>query len=247
MTKIVGFMPLHYGLSYVEYAIRSVIDDVDQFVVAYSPIGSHGHRTDVPCPEHAYDLHEACKRAAGDKLLFYTGLWSQENQQRAMAFELAPDADYIISIDSDEVYMPGLVQESVEYLIAHSDVAYLRLPFLHWYKSFRRAILHDPAFPARVTAARSEGEKGVTLPTDKHVCHFGYAQPSEIIQYKMSIHGHSAELRPNWFETIYSDPNRWNDVHPVGSEFWNAEVIEPLDYMPAWMAEHPFYNLDIIP
>jgi hypothetical protein len=245
--KIVGMMALHYGLSYIAAATRSIIDDVDELWYVYSPVGSHGFRTDTLCPEHAVDLYKAAREAAGDKFRWYADTWPHEGAQRETIFRLAPDADFIVTVDSDEIYAPGLVAEAIAFLREHSNVAYLRLPFVHFYKDFRHAVLHDPAFPVRVTAARAAGEKADALPTDKAVAHMGYCQPSAVIQYKMTIHGHSNELRPRWFETIYSDDSRWTDLHPVGSEWWNAEAVNPLDYLPAWMAEHPLYGLERVP
>ena len=79
------------------------------------------------------------------------------------------------------------------------------------------------------------------------VNHMGYATKPDIVAYKWKIHGHLGELRRdvNWFEDVYMT-NRQTDCHPVGSEYWNAETVDPLAYMPRWMAEHPFYGMDVI-
>jgi hypothetical protein len=72
---IVGFTALHYGTDYLSYAIRSVAHAVDAWYVAYTPVGSHGHRATRPCPETEAELHDlaasAC-HASGIPLNWYT-------------------------------------------------------------------------------------------------------------------------------------------------------------------------------
>jgi hypothetical protein len=79
------------------------------------------------------------------------------------------------------------------------------------------------------------------------VNHMGYATTPEIVAYKWQIHGHLNELRRdvNWFQDVFM-ANRQTDCHPVGSEYWNPEPVNPLDYMPYWMAQHPFFNMEVI-
>ena len=112
-----------------------------------------------------------------------------------------------------------------------------------------KCILHDPAYPARVTFPQ-----GLNLGTDDRwtslmgvVNHMGYATRPEIVAYKWAIHGHKSELRTdvNWFQDVFM-ANRQYDCHPVGSQYWNPETVNPLVYMPSWMQEHPFYGKEVI-
>ena len=41
--------------------------------------------------------------------------------------------------------------------------------------------------------------------------------------------------------------NAQKDCHPVGSEYWNPETVDPMDYMPSWMKDHPYYKMELIP
>lgn len=251
--KVIGYTALRYGADYLGWAIRSVIDALDEYHVLYATRPSHGHWSDVPCPESEDQLHQIAWEAAGAKLRWHRGDWIQEGQQRDSILQFAPDADVIISVDSDEIYQPKLVERILKYSggVTNSipPFRYLRVPFIHYWRSFHRCVLHDPAYPARVTFPRIDARYGdaAWYPSAGVVNHMGYATRPEIVAYKWQIHGHLAELRKDcdWFNDVFM-ANRQTDCHPVGSEFWNPEPVHPLDYMPSWMAGHPFFNLTVI-
>lgn len=238
-------MPLHYGLDYLSYAIASVIDVCDVFYVLYSADGSHGRRSSMPCPDSRDDLYALAEYSVGAKLRWVQGDWRYENEQRDSIFQLAPDAAVILSIDSDEVYGDGLAADAVDYALK-AGAQRVRLPFIHLWRSFKRGFAHDPAYPERVIVPSGFGVT-VTMPTDKRVFHFGYAQRSEIVRYKLMTHGHAAEFRRDvdWLNSVFL-ANRQYDCHPVGSEHWNAEDID-LSRLPSILEGHPYRDLDLIP
>src|SRR5689334_6017907 len=107
MTKIIAYTALHYGREYLASAIRSVIDYVDEYHVLYTPIGSHGHRTSIPCPETEMELFEIAL-SAGSKLRWCVGEWPHEGAQRDAILQIVPDADVILPVDYDEIWQDGL-------------------------------------------------------------------------------------------------------------------------------------------
>jgi hypothetical protein len=248
--KVVSYTALHYGLDYLEYAIRSVIDHVDEHHVIYTPIGSHGHRTDRACPDSRDDLYAAALRGAGDKLRWHEGTWPYEGAQRESIHQYAPDADVILVVDADEVWQEKLVKRIIEH---SGSVVYtmpkraIRLPMIHYWRSFQKAILHDPAYPVRVIYPRiKDGEDcwtGWGL-----INHLGYAIRSELCEYKQHTHGHKMEWRRDvdWFNDKFL-ANAQADTHPVGSEYWNPETVNPWDYLPEFMRSHPYADMDVIP
>lgn len=250
MTKIVAYTALRYGADYLGWAIRSAIDLVDEWHILYAKQPSHGHWSAVPCPESEAELYDIARQTAGTKLIWHAGDWSQEGQQRGAIYEFAPDADAILVVDSDEIYSPLLLQ-TVERNIASqpngAPARYWRLPFIHYWRSFNRCILHDPAYPERLIFPK-HAIGGVTVPLQLGVVnHMGYAIRPEIMRYKWLIHGHLPELRRdvNWYQDVYL-ANRQTDCHPVGSEWWNPETVNPLSYMPDCMITHPFYGKKVI-
>lgn len=263
--KVVAYTPLLYGAEYLAWAIRSVIDAVDEYWVLYAPTGSHNGNKPVELPEgeDARTLYEIAQDAAGRKLRWYTHVgWSTEGEQRDTIFKLAPDADRIIALDYDEVWSPGLVEAAVRTSASRPDVRNWRVPMIHLWKDFYHAILHDPAYPIRVINPRAaDGE--TTFDAEAHdaakrelltrtmeyvpefhsrIVHAGYAISPELMRAKWSgTHGHQNELRKDidWFTERYENPKATRDLHPVGSEWWNAEPIEPFVYLPQYMADHP--------
>ena len=93
--KVIGYTALHYGRDYLGYAIRSVIDAVEEYHVLYTSQGSHGHRSQAHCPDTRLELFEIAEAAAGAKLRWHEGSWLWEGQQRDAIFEYAPDADVL--------------------------------------------------------------------------------------------------------------------------------------------------------
>ncbi len=244
MTSIIGVTALHYGSDYLNHAIRSIIDDVDSYVILYSAQGSHGHKTDAVCPDTRDQLYEIAYNAAGDKLRWFDGNWDYEGQQRDSIFEIVPDADVIVVLDSDEAYGEGVLQGAIQKGI-DENVRQVLIPLRHHWRSFYKGFTHDPAAPTRLHFPKVSSGVTTFVPENGHVLsHFGYAVRPEIMRYKWLIHGHLAEMRHDvdWLNDVYL-ANRQYDCHPVGSDAWQVvEDITPPDFM----LDHPFAQLDLI-
>ena len=252
--NVVAYTALHYGKEYLGYAIRSVIDHVDAYYCLYTPIGSHGHRTDLPCPDTRDELCAIAQQAAGSKLVWHEGIYPQEGAHREMIHQLAPDADVVLVVDADEVWgdVDGIsvAQHAIAVAIG-LEARTFRVPFIHYWRSFYRQITQDPAYPIRVIVPKRPEREGyiprlgATIRSSIH--HFGYAQRPEIVRYKLETHGHKGEFRKdvNWFEDIFM-ANCQYDCHPIGSEFWFPDNIDPWQLLPDFMLEHPYANLQVI-
>lgn len=249
--KVIAYTALHYGKCYLASAIFSVIDRVDQLYVLYTDVGSHGHRADqVKCPDSEEELYAIAHAAAGKKLTWIRGRWTHEGAQRDSIEDLAPDADVIIPLDYDEIWQPGLLDKALQTALEMPQIRRWRIPFRHYWRSFYRCILHDPAYPVRLINLRATVDGEGTLDTqDMAVNHFGYAIPPTLMRYKWQLHGHKNELRTDvdYFTGIY-EANRQYDCHPVGSEWWTPETVDPFGehWLPQWMSEHPYSTMGVI-
>lgn len=246
--RIISLTICHYGSDFLKYALQSVHDAVDAQYVLYTPQGSHGHRTDARCPDTREQLAELAIEGAGSKLRWHEGVYANESEHRAMIHQLEPDADCIIVVDADEVYSESLISALDTYIKDGFWARRLRLPFWHYWRSFKRGFMHDPAWPERVVFPKSTQEITHSFAnTEGAVHHFGYAQRSEIVQYKQLTHGHKGEWRKDvdWFSDIFM-ANRQYDCHPVGSDAWNCEDMDA-SALPGVLKAHPFRDLDVIP
>ena len=264
--KIVAYTALLYGQEWLNWAIQSVIDQVDEYWVIYSPLGSHNGKKSVALPEgeDARNLYEIAHNAAGKKLRWFTEPegWSSEGQQRDLIFKLAPDTDRVLTLDADEIWSPGLAQAVIRWSASNPDVRDIRIPMIHLWRDMHHAILHDPAYPIRVinphapigtsdtfdAHAHDQAKRELLARTADYVpefhtriVHAGYAISPALMRAKWLTHGHTNEYRRDidWYQERYLNPAAKTDLHPVGSEYWNAEAIEPFVYLPAFMAEHP--------
>lgn len=243
---IVAYTALHYGSPYLASAIKSVINDVDQYYVLYAAHGSHGTRNGktLPISESAFELYRIAYEVAGDKLRWHEGDWTAEGQQRDSIYTYAKKADVILVVDYDEIWQAGIIPQIVEEARRGGKSGY-RLPMIHYWRCFHKAILHDPAYPIRVLVpGNGEGESYIHTGL---INHMGYAIPTWLMEYKLGIHGHIGQFRKDidWIHDRWG-ANAQQDCHPIGSEYWNPETVNPLDYMPDWMRKHPYYNVGVI-
>lgn len=248
--KTVSYTALHYGSDYLYWALRSVADYVDECWILYAATGSHGYKTRRPCPDQKGALRAKAIAAAGRKVHWVDGDWTQEHEQREAIYDLAPDADVILVLDADEIWPDNMAKTIVDTVRVHgTSYRAVRLPMIHYWRSFYRCVLHDPAFPERVIIGKAD--RGGYVDTWSHmrpINHMGYAQRSEIVEYKQHTHGHRGEWRKDidWYQARFL-ANAQVDCHPVGSQYWNPEAVNPWDYLPAFMKGHPYAGLELIP
>jgi hypothetical protein len=245
LTQVISVTCLHYGAMYLEWALRSIRDEVDACYVLYTPQGSFGHRVDVPCPETRDELRALAERGAGDKLRWFEREYTNEGHHRDHIFELAPDADVILIVDADEIWQPGLSLDVIKHFETNPDRT-ARIHTTHFWRSFYRGMLNDGMHAEHAYAPEhTRNDKG-GIESDKRIFHYGYAQGEAITYYKQFTHGHKSEWRWNWFDEKFL-PNEQQDIHPVINAIWNAEAIEPFVLgLPDWMHEHPEVNQQVI-
>lgn len=247
MNKIIAYSALHYGSPYLGYAIQSVIHAVHEYHVLYSPDGSHGtkHSYNLPSSESEARLYSIALQAAGSKLHWHGGAWSHEGQQRDTIYKIAPDADVVLTLDYDEIWNPLSVQDAIEQAW-HGDARIYRAPMVHFWRSFKRCVLDDPAFPERIVIP-SRQERTFGLLKMKPLAHLGYAIPDELLRYKLHIHGHKNEMRTDidWYNERWK-VNAQKDCHWTMIDRWYPELIDPRSHLPALMMRHPYWGKDLI-
>jgi hypothetical protein len=243
---IAAYTALHYGSPYLEWAMRSVLPFVDKYYILYSAQGSHGTRANgktLPPTDNRDNLQWIASQAAGHKLVWIDGDWRQEGQQRDSIYQYTQAMDLILVVDYDEIWTEAGVDQAIKWAAGAGSKQY-RIPMVHFWRSFRRAVLHDPAYPIRILKPSGAGECTLHVAP---IAHMGYAIPDWLMRYKWHIHGHRAQLRTDidWFKERWGN-NAQQDCHPVGSDFWNPETVQPFDYLPDWMAGHKYYHHEVI-
>lgn len=245
MTKVISLTCLHYGTDYLQYALHSVADVVDECWCLYTPQGSFGAQAPVPCPESEAELLAIAQAGAGNKLRWHRGFYNSEGEHRDMIYNLCSDIDYMMIVDSDEVWEEGLAEDVIHHFEAHPDQRSVRIHTPQLWRSFWRGMPNDGLYAEHGWCPKNTGSWGY-LESNKKLFHFGYAQRPEIVKYKQLVHGHRNEWKPNWFDETFL-PNAQRDVHPTINNFWNPEDIDLFAMgLPDWMHSHPYCNLAVI-
>src|SRR5574337_2004369 len=241
--RTAAYIPLHYGKDYLPYAINSVISEVEKIYILSSSEGSHGHKSKMICPETKQQLIECIPSEFVDKIEWIDGNWTQENQQRNYAHELARTKGYeiLVAVDADEVWKPELLKELIQLTYerkANKCLVWMR----HLWRSFN-LICDDQMRQERIYYLGADANDLIYAPqATNQVWHFGYAIRPELMEYKISIHGHKAEWKnPNWYQQTFMEwPVGDGWVHPVCENVWYPKHFDKKE-LPEFMCVHPFY------
>lgn len=242
--KVLGFMPIYYGVEYLKESLWSIRDHCDKVLVAYTHNPSHGHGSNSNCPDSYYDIRSICQMVLGDKLIWdEREKYSNEGEHRSIARQYASGYDLIISIDADEVYGDNLMH-ALEYAYNGNARRYGIKGYLNFWKSFNH-VCTDGFRPIRIeNLNRQNNDQDLECPLT--VYHFSTAQSSRIMNFKYSVFGHANEIKPNWLQNTYFD---WkpgiNDVHCVAYGIWNPEPFDK-NTLPESLKNHPNFNKEVI-
>ena len=245
---IIGYMPLHYGKEYLQWALKSM-DIADVIHIFYTEKPSYGHGTALPCPETEAELKDIALQFAKVK-------WHnvqnkhREGDHRNMVLEYCTDDDFMITLDSDEVMHPGHWEAALSEVGRQTFSSYGINGFVNFWKSFNH-VVKDGFQPVRIARPKyrrymSQGTVNATI------YHFGYAQREEVMSYKLAIHGHLGDIR-NVHGTPDNYFNKWKRwthpgcgvdyLHPASRDIWvDAEPFDKTT-LPDILKDHPYYEL----
>lgn len=245
MPKVLFYIPLHYGGEFLDAAIKQAEPYTDKIVILYSSSPSYGHGTNVPCPESESDLKNIAYSAS--KLVEWHNVSvNGEGAHRGLIFRIAEQGSYdgVLTCDADEVF-----NDLTEWIPKFNESKARNIGFtgyVNFWKSFNHAC-YDSFAPIRyINLHNKDGQENFNVP----VYHFGCAQRMPIMEYKLLIHGHKSEIRPNWLENVYK---RWqpgmeieNGLHLVANGLWSNATPYDKTQLPQILRNHFNYPKDVI-
>lgn len=254
MIKTLCYIPLHYGKDYLKQAIQSVYNSVDEILILYTDKPCHGRGTNLECPDTKKELINVAMHAVDsgfmdDKIIWIDGNWNAENEQRNTAHTYARKNGFnvLVCVDADEIWIEKYLKELIQLTYdrkASKCLVWMR----HLWRSFN-FICDDGMRQERLWYIGNDTLDLIYAPMpENQMWHFGYARGFKEVEYKISIHGHSAEwLQPKelWFENKYKRFPPVDNVHPVCEAVWFPQPFHK-ELLPEFMRSHEYYNLDEI-
>lgn len=247
--KIASYSIVHYGLSYLSYALRGVSNLVDHSYIFYVSHPSHGHSTNLKCPETRDEIMASIPANEWGKLTWVdTEGFFDEGPQRdyAVNFLINDKIDLILNLDYDEIWAEETLSKSLKWVWDNNNTRNNLINFRHMWRSFSYSCTDD-GWPVRIIDTRHL--KGTSyIPKEfGDIWHFGYAIKNETMKYKLSLHGHKDELRPNWYEEKWLAWPPPKDCHPTNGikqngEGWWDPVPFDKNLLPEIMKSHKWFN-----
>lgn len=223
MSKIIGLCCLHYGKSYLAYAVEAVLPVCDKVVVLYTPTPSHGTKSQITCPDTRDELYlEAKASDKENKVVFLEGSWANEAEHRNCGLNICKKegADLVVSFDSDEVWNTESLKEAIPIALKMNCHQIGIDGFINFWQSFNHVCL-DHFMPVRLI--NPNAPFGTEANVKATIYHFSFAQAEDIMRYKFPIHGHKSEIQEDWLDRVFY---KWVDgdldLHPVAKNLWNT-------------------------
>ncbi len=251
MPRIHSYVILHYGKSYLNYSLRSIAPIVDHSYILYTSRPSHGHRTDIPPVESRDELMSSIPANEWSKLTWIDTEFWQEGQQRDYALSVSSQgAELVVVCDYDEIWHPHVLDKALNHVWQMNGARNWLINFSHLWRSFNW-VCTDSNWPVRIIDTRHSGGVGYVPKELGDIYHFGYAVTDKVMRYKMSVHGHKDEWRPNWFEEKWQAWPPVDDCHPTngkndeGIGWWNPQPFDKRE-LPHVLHSHPWFGVDKI-
>lgn len=264
----VAVCALHFGKEYLAWAVRGVQDAVDEIHIHYAPQPSYGFSKGLPNPDTEAELVEQAHRFATKPIKWFRVSGTSYEGQHRMQMDTAAraaGAEMYVVFDADEVWSPTALGATLSTIKVAGDAAIkLQTPgvarwltrFANFWRSFRYQ-LDDGFMPIRVVDCRFpmsiNGRMNDAYLSEETqpepVYHFGYVQTLATMRYKLSVHSHTAELRPNWLEEKFIP---WKpgdaDCHPTAFNLWTPRPTTPGVYtrIRALLHDHPYRDLESV-
>ena len=245
--KILGFVPIHYGVEYLELCLDPLKEFCDKVYVSYTKKPSHGHSAiskgrSVPCPDSRDEIYNITSNSLGGKLIWEEfESFGRECDHRNTVLKHSSDFDVIISTDSDEVFCKDTLADGIKMTFDSQFRHNGTSNYVNFWRSFDY-IVKDGYSPIRMFNLKRPNGVGHGLPTK--IYHFGTCQSKKTMEYKYLCHGHKNELRSDWLNEVYyqwTPENQIQKLHPVAHGLWNAEAFDKTA-LPDSIKAHPNYG-----
>lgn len=234
--KVLAYMPLHYGLEYLEASIKSIDKHVDKIVILYTPRPSYGFGTTLECPETESQLRKLAEKTS-DKIQWESETFHHEGEHRSYIQNFTDGYDLTLAVDADEIWDETSLRDCLESAMKSGAKRHGILGFVNFWKSFDLAC-YDGFAPVRIINNNVDSEEEIHI--EGLVYHMSCFQSLEIVQYKWECHGHKNELRDDWWDLYLSGATE--DVHPVARGLWNAVAFDKTT-LPKILKNHRNYGV----
>ena len=244
--KVLAYVPIFYGLEYLEQTIKSLHDHVDKIVCLYTSKPSYGFDSVIKCPESEGDLRDLA-HASSNKIHWKKINARNEGQHRNFAFNFSSGFDIMLTCDTDEIMEPNSL-DSVIKRASETDSRYIGIDgFVNFWRDFDHIVV-DWFHPVRFHNLRS---RNMTQQDIKGtIYHMGYAQSEAIMRYKFEVHGHKNEIQKNYLDSKFYP---WTGIgcgvewlHPASTTIWQDAEKYDKNQLPELLKSHPNFDKELI-
>lgn len=222
--KKLAYSPILYGSEYLEKAIKSVSDVVDEHLILYTNRPSYGHAGNLSNPDSKQDILNICNKF--NHVIFHEVNVNGEGNHRKLAFNYANQNNYdiVLAVDYDEIWDTNMARKAINMAYEGNSYQYgvAGTQWVTFWKSLNEYVT-DGFYPIRLFNLRNKiGTQEILHDNNIWIYHMGYCISDELMEYKLSCHGHKSEIPRDWIN------NKWYGyqkgvtkyLHPATDAYW---------------------------
>ena len=175
------------------------------------------------------------------------GEWGSEHETRNHGIEVLSDCDYILTVDSDEIFTDPDLKRLRDLCTSSESPAIAARLWTYWKSPDYRI---EPPEPLAACVAVRPNVRFTKLrqvdctpyvADDLYCRHLSYVRTDEELREKLRLFGHHAEILPNWYDEVWK---RWNEdptlenLHPTHPAAYHRAVFDPDRELNQVLADH---------
>lgn len=263
IPKITAGIIVHNGTDYINYAIKSIYNYVNQIIIIHGKVELYPDKDEYDTFEQLLKLKDEIDYLNKINLVTKKSWSDKIEMQNEIAKRVT--GDYYLKLDHDEIWKPETLLDAIQYM-NDNNADIIKMPFLHFWTNFHTiakdaggkwstchpriwkwqdGFHHTKSFNyfvdknnAKVSHSRY---KDVTFLDNEFVYHFGYVRALADVQNKIDYYG-SRKIEQYAIDT-YTNWSKLSDrTQPTQNVKSWAEIFK--DKLPNILINHPFYKMD---
>jgi hypothetical protein len=264
IPKISVGMIVYNGSDYIEYAIKSIYNYVNQIIIVDGSVEKYSDSDSISSNDGTIEIIKRLKeKDIFNKIEFVPALDRKWKDKIEMQNEIAKrvTGEYYVKIDHDEIWKPETLLAAINFMEKNLKVNILKMPFYHFWLNFNQVAIDDGgkwstkhprvwrwsngmkhllSFNYFVDSKNNRITGDAEFKGDR-IYHFGYVRQLNILKNKINYYK-TRGIEKNVSDTV-TNWKKGNETQPTQKGANSSCIDFDKKLLPEILKDHPYYNI----